>query len=544
MKVKKVIAAICALTMAANLLVGATAFATGDSTGAADDAAATGAATGAAPGSGPVSFTPLETDASYVDVYSVAIPDSTDLVNYILLEVDANLDGTVTYLLNGSALTPSVVLTDGGTDKYVKLEVPASLSGTTATLTTSGATTPLNQMVAIPAQGVGAPATLYGEKRMNFSEFFHDVTADISDVQPTTTSFATGGTVTVPTLFIAQGTRSGNNYPGNISWATSSGQPAVDAVSSATYGDSVHFMPSQGLELNYSGSDVYTPGTGHAATGIKDVQIAVNFDLFANASLLEQAGLGTAQSAAVRGIVEATGAEVITWIDQADVYKAKHLFADGSWGAREATAGSGSVTAHPVPSGTTSSYGGNWTIRQYTVNFDMAASGFAVNNDAWDNYLDYIYGGYVENKTTGVRQPLVFLQNLFSHRAHTNFDISINDQLFPRLALGFPDNYKVVVYAAGFEDFVVDDIPLKDFVNGNAAIEQGATFFVSPSDNSSWFENGELHIQQASNPTTVPTTAKLYKGSGATAAEVAAGKYRFSEAGGEITLRLLAVSSG
>jgi hypothetical protein len=290
------------------------------------------------------------------------------------------------------------------------------------------------------------------------------------------------------------------------------------------------------MELNYYGADVFTQGMGHEATGIKDVQIGVDYDLFANASLLEQAGFGTAQSAAVCGIVEATGTEAISWISATDVYKAKYLFADGSWGARDTTAGSGSIAAHPVTSTTSSSYGGNWTIRQYTVNFDMAASGFASNADAWNNYLDYIYGGYVENTSTGQRQPMVFLQNLFSHRGHTNFDISLNDQLFPRMALGFPDTYKVVVYAAGFEDLVVDNIQLKDFINGNAVVEQGATFFVSPSDNGTWFEGGELHIQQAANPSSAATTAKLYKGSGAAAVEVDSSKYSFSEAGGEITL--------
>jgi hypothetical protein len=505
--------------MSANLMVGVPAF------------AESGEEAGTQGGTGGATVIPQSTGVSYEGGYSVTDPSTDEVVNYILLEVDDSDYDDVVYKLDDTELEPSEVLTDSGQATFVKLEVPAALAGQTVTLTTTGADSDLSESVSIPADGVGAPTVLYGEKRMDFSEFFYDITEDVTEVHPTTTSFATDGTVATPTLFIAQGTRSGNNYPDGISWATSSAYPAVDTISSATFGDAVHFMPSKGLELNYSGADINTQGEGHAATGILAVQVGVDFDLYANASLLEQASEGTAQTAAVAAIVEASDAEAITWIDETDVYKAKYLFVDGSWGARDATALNDVYDDHPVPSEPSTSYGTTWTTRQFTVNFNLSASGLTTEG-CWDNYLDYAYGGYVENKSTGERQPLVWLQNLFSHRMHTNFDVSLNDSLFARLALDYPDNYKIVLYADGFEDFVVDDIHLKDVANVSATIEQGTTFYVDPTDQDTWFEGGELHIQQVSNPAAAATTARLYKG----AIEVESNLYAFSEDSGEVTL--------
>jgi hypothetical protein len=461
------------------------------------------------------SFEALATTVSNPVVYSVNAngQDAADgLVNYVLLEVNDNDWDDVTYLLGGNQASPSLVSSStvgaDTTATRIKLSVPAELSGAAVTLTTSGAESDLNTTVNIPVAGVQAPVTLYGTTRMAFSEYFHEFTADnyagITAEQPSQTSFDTAATVRTPAPFIAQGTRNSkatNPNAADVTWATSKNYPAVDTISSATFGDSVHFIPSGALELNYL-ADIYTQGPDHAITGITAVEVGVNFDLYANAALLAQASVPTAQSAAVLAKVAA-----ITPAPAESIYKPKYLFPDATWGARQATPISNSgIDTFPAFRASTQtslnpsiSYGGNWSIRMVDVVFD----GLSATPEYWDDYFEYIYGGYVENKTTGARQPLVWLQNIFSHRMHNNLDISVNENLFTRFgSLGFPDNFKIVIFAEGFEDIVVDDVFLKTYANGGAFIEQGTTFYVDPDDEETWFERtdsptSELHIKGA-----------------------------------------------
>jgi hypothetical protein len=527
MRRKKAISVLCALAMVTNLFVGATAFA--EET---ENYEAAGLLEPLDAG-----LSPLATSVTLADpsVSSVEVPGTDDVVNYLVLEVDDNSYADVTYAIDGTTVTPSLVLSESGTASLIKLEVPAGVVGAAVSVTTTGAASDLNTTVAIAEAGVQAPGLLYGTARMDFSEFFHDVTAGITDVQPATTSFATAGTVASPALFIAQGTRTGNLYANGITWASSKNYPAVDAVSTATFGDGgVHYSISKAVTTNYDDA-INSTGEGHALTGIRAVDVGVNFDLLANATLLDELDEATTQSTAV---LAKTGA--IAWSDANSVYKVKYLFADASWGAREATAVSGSFVPKAFPSQTapTTSYGGTWTIRQFTVNFDLATPGIGAEA-FWDDYLEYIYGGYVENTNTGERQPLVWLQNLFSHRMHLNFDVSLNESIFPRFSsLNFPGTYKIVVYAQGFEDIVVDSASLASYANGGAAIEQGSTFNVSPTDKTTWFEDTadgyQLHIQGADRFDA--TTATLTKGSGATAEAVDISKYLLEQDGSEIAL--------
>ncbi|MDR2586996.1 MAG: hypothetical protein LBC23_01875 [Coriobacteriales bacterium] len=570
---KKTISVLCALALVANLLVGASAFAgqdeavedslgptapleeAVDAEGAEDAVEAAGpaeetaeeTAEEAAPspkedvasvdeeaedgGLSPLSilleeivasFIPQATDVTLLGAEAVAVPGTADVANYVVLSVSGD-DSSVAYRLDGSAATPSAVYTDGAS-KVIKLAVPAGTSGT-VTVTSEGADTDVSGPVTIATAGVAAPDVLYGATQMAFSEFFYDVTAGIADVQPATTSFAAAGAVAAPEPFIAQGTRSGELYPGNITWAASSGQPAVDAVSTATFGDGgVHYSVSKAVATNYD-DDINSTGEGHALTGIRSVDVAVSFDLLANATLLDALGEATAQSSAVLG-----KAANVAWADASGIYKPKHLFADASWGARADTALNAAGKSFPALAEPTTSYGGNWTTKQYTVNFNLAAQGIGAEA-FWDDYLEYIYGGYIENTATGEREPLVWLQNLFSHRMHQNFDVSINDSIFPRFgSFTFPGDFKIVVFAEGFEDIVLEGVHLGSYINGDAAIEQGTTFNVDPAVQSTWFENAQLHIQGAA--VSYAATAKLYKGN----EEVSSSLYYFEEDNGEIAL--------
>ncbi|MDR0347293.1 MAG: hypothetical protein LBH56_02850, partial [Coriobacteriales bacterium] len=237
----------------------------------------------------------------------------------------------------------------------------------------------------------------------------------------------------------------------------------------------------------------------------------------------------------------------ITWSAPAGIYKAKYLFPNATWGARSATAvGSTAPASFPTRTTATTTYGGNWTIRQFTVNFDLTTPRIDAAH-FWDDYLEYIYGGYVEktgpagSPGVGERQPLVWLQNLFSHRMHQNFDVSFNENIFPRFAdLEFPGTYKIVVYAQGFEDIVIEGASLLDYINDNAVIEQndGGPFHVSPTDNTTWFENTpegyQLHINGADSFDLA--SASLLKGTGASAVPVSTTKYELEQNGPEIAL--------
>ncbi|MDR1069223.1 MAG: hypothetical protein LBL37_00325, partial [Gracilibacteraceae bacterium] len=291
--------------------------------------------------------------------------------------------------------------------------------------------------------------------------------ADITAVHPAATSFAVGGAVAQPAYFINGGTRTGNG-PGVTldTYVQADSKPAVDAVSSATYGDSVHFPPTGNLAVND-----YAPTTKDDANnkiiGIKTVEVGVDFDLYANAWLLNAAQKATAQSAAVLAKAQAVTPKAAT-----SVYAAKYLFPDASWGARK-TVTAGATGAWPSEPVVSASYGGTWADRVVSFTYSGPASA-----DLWSDYFERLYGGYVEDLTTGQKEPLVWLQNLFSHRGHMNFEVALNRAGISRMnALTGNGNFKFVIYAKGLPD-VVFELPLVDFAVSDATIEQGTVFYV------------------------------------------------------------------
>ncbi|MDR1184256.1 MAG: LPXTG cell wall anchor domain-containing protein, partial [Coriobacteriales bacterium] len=370
--------------------------------------------------------------------------------------------------------------------------------------------------------GIAAPATVYGEVPMGFAEFNYFVTANISAVTPTDTFFVENATVTIPEQFIAAG--------GRADWPTTGLEAGVDVISTATYGDSVHYVPSANLALNYA--DPTTKAPGNAVTGVKAVEVGISFDLLANATLLADNAVSaaTAQSTAVL-----TKAGTLTPKAETAIYKAQYLFADATWGAREDAVHDGNTgvaTPWKSVSSTTPLYGNNWTIREAQINFSLGSTD---GTAFWNDYLEYLYGGYIENTLTHAREPLVFLQNIFTHRGHTNIDVSINNVLFPRFdTIGIPGNFKIVLYAKGYEDIVVSSVTLKNYVDGDASIEQPQPYNVKPGDPSTWFEGNALHIQgiDPTKLTAYAASATLSKGETA----VNSGLYSFNITGTELEL--------
>ncbi|MDR1204114.1 MAG: S-layer homology domain-containing protein [Peptococcaceae bacterium] len=406
-------------------------------------------------------------------------------VNYVLLSVTAGSDANCTFALDGETLTATRVNTSGS---LVKVELPAGPTGGvfTAALRQNGRTLLSRELSFAP--GAAAPKTLYGETSMTFSEFFHDITADIDAVLPAATTFAAGGTAAVPEKFITQGTRTGNN--GTMTYADGDKLEKVDAVSSATYGDTVHFMPEGNLVLRTGPDGRMATHADNAIIGVKKVQVGVDFDLYVNAKLLEGSGRGTAQSANVAAKVEQAGFTVVrkayasdptvsaagvTVAAAPEFYAVKYMLTDGNWGKRivlnpsvaKALPGTALETEEPA-------YGGNWGDKVSGVTHGALQAEYAGAN-YWDNFAEYLYGGYIED-SSGHTEPLVFLQNLFSHRMHEDFDIAISPSRFARLGrLNASDTYKVTVFAYGFKD-VETEISFTGFVNGASRIE-GATAF-------------------------------------------------------------------
>jgi hypothetical protein len=399
--------------------------------------------------------------------------------NYVLLAVTSGNYANCSFAVDGAALTPSPVNTNG---TLVKIEAPAGLGTGTLTVSQSGQTLLTRALSLDP--GAAAPAMLYGEVPMSFSAFFHDITAGIDTVLPTATTFASGGTVAVPQKFITQGTRTGNN--GTLTYVDGDKLEKVDAVSSATYGDSVHFPPNGNLELSTGPDGRTAVDPSNAITGITRVQVGVDFDLYANAKLLEASGRSTAQSANVAAKVDQPGFTILKEVYKdstvihpdgtatgdlpADVYAVKYLLTDGNWGKRvilnPAAAKDLPGTALETEDAT---YGGNWGDKVTGITHGTLQSEYAGAN-YWDNFGEYIYGGYIED-SAGHAEPLVFLQNLFSHRMHEDFDIALSPSRFARLGrLKSPDTYKVTVFAYGFKD-VETEISFNDFINASSRIE-------------------------------------------------------------------------
>ncbi|MDR1962062.1 MAG: hypothetical protein LBQ16_07250, partial [Gracilibacteraceae bacterium] len=465
---------------------------------------------------------------------AVAVPNigAAGVTNYILLNAPATPGG---YTLNGSAVTPTPVLT--GDEDLVKIKVPAGAA--TAVLSDGSGTNTYN----LATPGTDAGEVAYGETPMAFSEFYHDITAGLTDERPADTSFAAGGTAAEPVKFINAGTRSGGGPDGagtTLTYAQADSRPAVDAVSSATYGDSAHFPPTGNLALNYADPMTKTD-VNNKITGIKAVEVGVDFDLYANAYLLAAAGKATEQSAAVLGKVE----NVTAWKAAGAVYKAKYLLTDGNWGAREETANSAAIS-WPTEPLVSASYGGNWADRVVSVNYAPLPASIS-STDLWNNYFEQAYGGYVEDLTTGQKEPVVWLQNLFSHRGHTNIEVALNRDGISRMnALTANGDFKFVIYAKGLEDIVVESIHLSDYEASEATIEQGSTFYAETSEllgaNGLPLEEGDrLHIGGLSAKALADFDASgglLLKGT----AEVDASAYALNlvGGGGEIEIELLA----
>jgi hypothetical protein len=468
--------------------------------------------------------------------YRVAHPNNAAVAtNYILLDVEAGDYTNGTYTLGGQPVTPTPVLTNGRMTTLVKIAVPAS--GTTFNLTvTEDGESVLNESVTFTAAGAAAPVVLYGEKFMTFSEYFHDITANIAEVRPASKAFSATGYVAEPKKFINEGTYRGANSP---KWTDTDSQPKVDVISSASYGDANHFVPSQNLAMNYP--DPKTTGDWHKVTGIKTVQVGVDFDLFANADLLRQAGRAVATSAAVL-----TKTDGIAWKAQNTIYKAKYLRPDASWGKRDEaaiTSGATVAKAWPTEREVVVSYGTTWADKIIPVNFPSTGLDGA---GIWNTYFNNLYAGYVED-STGHREPLVWLQNLFTHQGHTNIEAAIQRAGISRMdSLTPTGDMKVVIFAIGFEDLVINTTVSVYDGQSSADIEQGLTFHVLGTGASAVFQNSagttigkELHVTGLSAAALADFDAnggKLVKGT----VDVPAANYelKYEEGDGEIAIIL------
>jgi hypothetical protein len=487
-----------------------------------------------------------------IGAYGVAHPNAgASQTNYIVLDVEAGDYTKGIYTLNEVAVTPTPVLTANGRTTVVKIAAPVGGGGLSLAVKEDEKSV-LDESVTVSAAGVAAPTTvLYGEKFMTFSEFFHDVTADIADIRPLSTSFAATGYVAKPKQFINAGTRTGNNSAGAANgtpkWTDTDALPKVDVISSATYGDSAHFVPTVNLAMNYP--DSMTKADWHEVTGVKAVEVGVDFDLFANADILRQIDKTVATSAAVLAKVDD-----ISWKASTEVYKAKYLRPDASWGKRDETAiNEGKAAVWPKAIGGNGgatagvSYGGTWADKVIAVDFAPLPAGLD-SAGIWNNYFDRVYAGYVEDLQTGHKEPLVWLQNLFSHRGHTNLEAAIQRAGFSRMSSLSPSgNFKLVILAHGLKDIVVESVAVSAYDGqSSAAIEQGSTFYVSGTGAAADFQNSagvtiakELHVTGLSADALADFDAnsgKLLKGT----AEIptTACELNYEEADGEIAITL------
>jgi hypothetical protein len=456
--------------------------------------------------------------------------------NYALASVQGDA-GSIEFTLDGAPAAATAVLADGS---LLKVELPAGSAGGMLNATLDGAVL-MAQNLSFGGASAAAPKTLYGTAPMAFSEFFHDITAGIDTVRPDVTAFDAGGAAAAPALFITQGTRAGD-----LPYAQGDLLAKVDAVSSATYGDTVHYVPTGNLDVTNPGDARFSHGDGNAITGITRVEVGVPFDLYANAELLAAAGRETERSAAVLaacGKVTANSAELADGsfadaggaaIDAPLVYKPKYLLPDGGWGKRaEEALNGGAVVAKPLPGDGSSdmedvAYGGNWGDKVTGVSFGTLQAEYAGAN-YWDNFAEYLYAGYIED-SAGHKEPLVFLQNIFSHRMHEDFDIAISPSRFSRLGrLDAPGTYTAHVYAWGFED-VTAAFEVKGYANAGAAIVGGATVAAAA--------GGEAQTLTITGVDGIdgydPAALRLYKGSD----EVAGAKYSAAKEGGEVKLTL------
>jgi hypothetical protein len=191
------------------------------------------------------------------------------------------------------------------------------------------------------------------------------------------------------------------------------------------------------------------------------------------------------------------------------LYSVKYMLTDGNWGAHTIL-NAGAVK--PLPgtglAGAEAedvAYGGNWG--DYVTGFSFGGElGDYAGNNYWDNFAEYIYGGYITG-ANGHTEPLVFLQNLFSHRAHEDFDVALSPSRFARLnALGIPGSYDVTVFAYGFPD-ITFEFDVRNYINPNLAISEGTSFTVdNPNTPISFTVTG------AANAVAYAAGVKLFKG--------------------------------
>jgi hypothetical protein len=483
--------------------------------------------------------------------YGVAHPNVTGVsTNYVLLAVGQGDYTKGDYTLGGTKVTPTPVLTDDGRTKLVKLEAPSTEATTIALAVKENGESVLNESVTFDAVGTAAPGILYGEKPMTFSEFFHDVTANIAAIRPSDTAFAQTGTAAVPKLFITSGTRTGNSSAGitggTPKWTDTDTGAKVDVISSATYGDNPHFVPTGNLAINYN--DPMTKADDHEVTGIKAVEVGVDFDLFANADLLRQDDKAVAASTAVLTKV----GEIARWKAATAVYKAKYLRPDASWGRRDDNALNDVAASWPKAVGGTGgatvgvTYGGNWADKVIAVDFAPLSGGLD-STALWNDYFEQAYAGYVEDLQTGHREPLVWLQQLFSHRGHTNLEAAIKRPGISRMdTLSSEGSMRVVIFARNFKDIIIESVGVVADGASVPSIEQGAAFYVSGTGATADFQdsagtpvpNRQLHVSNLSEAALADFASKggvIQKGG----ADIAAAAYTLAPEGeGEIAITI------
>jgi hypothetical protein len=401
--------------------------------------------------------------------------------------------------------------------------------------------------------GTVAPEVLYGDISMTFSEFFHDITANITEVRPPNKAFVRTASVAEPVKFINAGTRTGNGSEANTAgqtskWEDTDSQLKVDVISSATYGDGAHFVPTQNLKRNYT--DVHSKALDHQVEGINAVEVGVDFELYANAYILQQAKEAVPTSTAVLAKV----GKITTWKESTQVYKAKYLWPDASWGRRDETAITETVgKSWPKAIGGSDGatvgvgYGGTWADKVISVDFGPLSSDQG-NARLWNEYFDYVYAGYVEDMTTSHKEPLVWLQNLFSHRGHTNLEAAIQRAGFSRMDnLSPAGNMKVVMFAQGYKDIVAETTVAAYDGQSSAYIEQGSAFYVSGTGSDAEFkDNGgndvpdkELHVAGLSAAALADFAANggtLSKGTAVS--ETTTYELEYEEEDGEVAIKL------
>jgi hypothetical protein len=478
--------------------------------------------------------------------YSVSVPGlSSYRVNYAVLTLPKGSSG-YSATLGGEKVTLQAVVT-GGT----VVRIPVKAGVTSAALVVSHGGVPvLERTLAFAAGGKTAPVALYGTTPMNFSEYFHDVTTPIG--LPAGVAFGSADSIATPRKFISQGTRTGTVVGGSdtLTYAEGDLLGKVDTVSTATYGDGTHFAPNGNLTL--IGNRETNTDPNKAIARITAVEVSADFGLYANAEILRQRGQATLRSSNVLAQLRSNKANFTlanvqlsgnAWLSASgssvaapSLYKAKALLVDGNWGVRKLV---NAATVKPLPGvgngGETEdiSYYGTWADVMTGFSFGDAATLTPDYSGAnyWDNFANNIYGGIITDQS-GNKEPLVFMQNLFTHRMHEDFDVALSPSRFARLYnLDYPGTYHVQVFTKGFED-VEFDFSAKIPVNPTLALTGGGAIQVS--DTTQPIVKTITGVEDAAS---YIAGAALTKG--AAGVEVASNLYTLTDAGaGSVTLTL------